>query len=95
MVYYWRDQPEQVLAWQRGPMPDHQFELTRALTDAAPEPLLFVSQCSASSRLSAQYAKVEALGTIEAPTGRKTKRVYHAFRLSGRRGLLRPLGGCQ
>jgi hypothetical protein len=95
MVYYWRDQPEQVLAWQRGRVPDHQFELTRALTDAAPEPLLFVSQCSGTSRLSAQFAKVEPLGTIEAPTGRKTERVYHAYRLSGRRGPLRPLGGCQ
>jgi 4-amino-4-deoxy-L-arabinose transferase-like glycosyltransferase len=94
LVYYWRDQPEQVLAWQRGPVPDHQFEISRPLTDAAPLPLLFVSRCSATGRLSAQFASVEPLGQIEAPTGRKTSRTYYAFKLDGRRGPIRPLGGC-
>jgi 4-amino-4-deoxy-L-arabinose transferase-like glycosyltransferase len=94
LVYYWRDQPEKVLAWRRGPVPDHQFEITRALTDAAPEPLLFVSMCPASGRFNAQFANVEPLGTLEVPTGPTSKRIYYAFKLSGRRGPLQPLGGC-
>jgi 4-amino-4-deoxy-L-arabinose transferase-like glycosyltransferase len=94
LFYYWRDQPEQILAWQRGPVPDHQFELSHPLTDAAPLPLLFVSRCSASGRLAAQFTTVEPLGTFEAPTGRKTKRIYFAYKLDGRRGPIRPLGGC-
>ena len=38
LLYYWRDQPEQVLAWPAGPVPTHQFELTKALSDPAPLP---------------------------------------------------------
>src|SRR5262249_6357037 len=41
LIYYWRDRPEPVLAWQLGPTPGHQFELTRALSDSTPLPLLF------------------------------------------------------
>ena len=94
LVYYWRDQPEQILAWQRGPVPDHQFEISRALTDTAPLPLLFVSRCSASGRLAARFANVEPLGQFEAPTGPTTKRIYFAFKLDGPRGPIRPVGGC-
>jgi 4-amino-4-deoxy-L-arabinose transferase-like glycosyltransferase len=94
LIYYWRDQPEQIRAWQRGPVPDHQFEITRPLTDATPQPLLFVSQCSGSRRLTAQFANVEPLGQFEAPTGRKTARTYYAFKLEGPRGPIQPLGGC-
>jgi 4-amino-4-deoxy-L-arabinose transferase-like glycosyltransferase len=94
LIYYWRDQPEQVRAWQRGPVPDHHFEITRALTDAAPQPLLFVSRCSSSDRLHAQFATVEPVGEIQAPTGPTTARTYFAFKLEGPRGPIRPLGGC-
>jgi hypothetical protein len=94
LLYYWRDQPEQIRAWQRGPVPDHQFEITRALTDAAPQPLLFVSRCSATGRLSAQFASVEPVGRIEAPTGPTTMRTYFAFKLTEPHGPIRPLGGC-
>jgi Dolichyl-phosphate-mannose-protein mannosyltransferase len=95
LVYYWRDQPEQVLAWQRGPYPDHQFELSRPLTQAAPLPLLFVSRCAGTGRLAAQFSSVEALGHFDAPTGPTTKRTYFAFKLDGPRGPIGPLGGCR
>jgi hypothetical protein len=94
LFYYWRDQPEQIFAWQRGPVPDHQFEISHPLTDATPLPLLFVSRCPATARLAAQFTSVEPLGTIEAPTGRKTMRIYYAYKLDGRRGPIQPLGGC-
>jgi 4-amino-4-deoxy-L-arabinose transferase-like glycosyltransferase len=94
LIYYWRDQPEQVLSWQRGATPDHQFDLTRALTSAAALPVLFVSRCGSTARLAAQFASVEALGTFEAPTGPTSARTYFAFKLDGRRGTIRPIGGC-
>jgi 4-amino-4-deoxy-L-arabinose transferase-like glycosyltransferase len=94
LLYYWRDQPEQILAWQRGPVPDHQFEITRALTAAAPQPLLFVSRCSATGRLTAQFTSVEPVGQFDVPTGPTTTRPYSAFKLEGPRGPIRPLGGC-
>jgi len=95
LIYYLRDRPEQVLAWPRGPIPEHQFELTRAFTEAAPEPVLFVSRCSLTNRLSAQFANVEALGQFEAPTGPRSARTYFAFKLQGRRGPIQPLGACR
>ena len=95
LIYYLRDQPELVLAWPRGPVPEHQFELTRAFTAAAPQPVLFVSRCSLPTRLSAQFASVEPLGQFDAPTGPRSVRTYFAFKLDGRRGPIQPLGGCR
>jgi hypothetical protein len=95
LMYYWRDQPEQVLAWPFGPVPDHQFELTRALTDAAPLPILFVSRCTSATRLAEQFASVEPVGSFTAPTGPTSVRTYFAFKLDGRRGSIRPLGWCR
>jgi hypothetical protein len=95
LVYYWRDQPEEILAWQHGPFPDHQFEISRPLTNASPRPLLFVSRCSGTGRLVAQFSSVEPLGPFDAPTGPTTKRTYFAFKLDSPRGTIGPLGGCR
>jgi 4-amino-4-deoxy-L-arabinose transferase-like glycosyltransferase len=95
MIYYWRDQPEQVLAWPGGPVPEDSFELTRALNDAAPEPILFVTRCGATARLSAYFSTVEPLGTFSTPTGPTSTRQYAAFKLTGRRAPIGPLGPCQ
>jgi hypothetical protein len=94
LIYYLRDQPERVLAWPRAPIPEHQFDLTRAFTAAAPQPVLFISRCSLSNRLSEQFASVEPLGRFDAPTGPRSARTYYAFKLDGRRGPIRPLGAC-
>jgi len=94
LSYYWRDRPEQVLSWPHTSEPDHQFDLTRALNEAAPLPILFVSRCAATARLAAQFTNVEPLGSFSAPTGPTTARLYYAFRLDGWRPPMRPLGGC-
>jgi 4-amino-4-deoxy-L-arabinose transferase-like glycosyltransferase len=94
LMYYWRDQPEGVLAWQVTAVPDHQFDLTRGLSDTAPLPILFVSRCGNSNRLARQFSEVEPLGTFETATGPASVRRYFAFKLDGRRGPLQPLGGC-
>jgi len=94
LSYYWRDQPEQVLSWPHTSEPDHQFDLTRALSETAPLPILFVSRCASIPRLAAQFASVEPLGSFEAPTGPTTARTYFAFKLEGWRAPMRPLAGC-
>ena len=94
LAYYWRDQPEQVLSWPRTAEPDHQFDLTRALSETAPVPILFVSRCALTARLAEQFTSVEPLGSFEAPTGPTTARTYFAFKLDSWRAAMRPLGGC-
>jgi hypothetical protein len=94
LLYYWRDQPEAVMAWPIGATAAHQFELTRALSDTTPRPLLFVSRCSATTRLAAQFAQVEALGAFDARTGPTSARTSYAFKLDTPRGPIGPLGSC-
>jgi 4-amino-4-deoxy-L-arabinose transferase-like glycosyltransferase len=89
LIYYWRDQPEPVLAWPRRAEPEHHFDLTRALTDAAAQPILFVTRCPAQPRLAAQFADVQPLGSFQTPSGPTTQRTYYVFKLDGRIGAIR------
>jgi hypothetical protein len=93
LLYYWRDQPEPVLAWPKGAVPDHHFELTRALTEAAAEPILFISRCGDERRLEKQFASHERIAVLNIPTGRTSSVTYYGFKLEGLRPPLRPLVG--
>jgi 4-amino-4-deoxy-L-arabinose transferase-like glycosyltransferase len=95
LLYYLRDTGRVVLAWPSGPVPTHHFELTRALTASAAEPLLLVSRCPTAPRLAQYYGSVEPLGHIYAPTGPHTGRIYFTFKLSGVRGPIGALGACR
>jgi hypothetical protein len=91
LLYYWRDQPEQILAWPTADdLPG--FDLTRGLTAVAPQPVLFVSQCHEAGRLEKFYAKVTPLGIFgfedPAPRG------FAAFRLDEPRGPIGRLAEC-
>ena len=93
--YYWRDRPEQVLWWRAADMPD--FDLKQALTQSSPEPVLFVTGCASLGQVRQVYANIEPLGAFAAPIGKlpaNGERVYHAFKLSGARGPIRPFEGC-
>jgi 4-amino-4-deoxy-L-arabinose transferase-like glycosyltransferase len=91
LLYYWRDQPEQILAWATaGDLPG--FEVTRGLTAAARQPVLFVSQCGDRGRLEKFYAKVTPLGVIV--PGGPTPRAFTAFTLEAPRGPLGALAPC-
>ena len=95
LLYYWRDRPEQVFAWQRGAAPEDSFDLTHALTAAAPLPILYVSECPMTARLSRYFASVEPLGRLDAPTGPASARHYFAFKLDRPRGPIGPRGPCR
>ncbi len=92
LLYYWRDQPEQILAWPTSEdLPG--FDLTRALTAAAPQPVLFVSQCQDADRLQQFYAQVMPLG-IFVPDD-PVPRGFAAFTLEQPRGPIGPLAPCR
>jgi 4-amino-4-deoxy-L-arabinose transferase-like glycosyltransferase len=91
LLYYWRDQPEQILAWPTvDDLPG--FDLTRGLTAASPQPVLFVSQCQDADRLEQFYAKVTPLG-IFVPDD-PVPRGFAAFTLEEPRGPIGPLAPC-
>jgi 4-amino-4-deoxy-L-arabinose transferase-like glycosyltransferase len=92
LLYYWRNQAEQILAWPTiQDLPA--FDLTRALTAAAPQPVLFVSQCQDADRLKQFYAKVTPLG-IFVPDD-PVPRGFAAFTLEEPRGPIGPLAPCR
>jgi hypothetical protein len=82
------------LSWPAGEVANHHFDLTRRLTAAAPDPVLFVSPCKATERLARQYRNVEPLGMLRARSGPNTLRVYHAFKLSGALAEIGPIAPC-
>jgi 4-amino-4-deoxy-L-arabinose transferase-like glycosyltransferase len=90
LLYYWRDQPEQVLAWQTAGLTA--FELTRGLGRAAPQPILFVTECDAIERIEKFYRKVTALGLVKPQD--IVARPYFAFRIEDPRGEVGPLPSC-
>ena len=90
LLYYWRDQPEQILAWPTDELPN--FELTRSLTAAAPQPVLFASECPGTARFEKFYAKVTPLGVFVPDD--PMPRVFTAFRLEAPRGPIGPLQAC-
>jgi 4-amino-4-deoxy-L-arabinose transferase-like glycosyltransferase len=92
LLYYWRDQPERILAWPTTEdLPG--FDLTRALTAAAPQPVLFVSQCQDVDRLQQFYAKVTPLGIVVSDD--PVPRGFAAFTLEAPRGPIGPLAPCR
>jgi 4-amino-4-deoxy-L-arabinose transferase-like glycosyltransferase len=90
LLYYWRDQPEQILAWPTDALPN--FEVTRSLTAAAAQPVLFASDCGGIERFEKFYAKVTPLGQFVA--GEPTPRWFDAFKLEEPRGPITALPAC-
>ena len=43
LLYYLRNVPLPLSVWPRGPKPHNHFEMTRAYTPSAPQPLLYVT----------------------------------------------------
>jgi len=94
LLYYWRDQPEQILSWAEYPTPDNNFDVTRPFSAAAPQPILYVTACLNVMPLSDYFGSVEPLGEIIAPSGPTTTRYFRVYKLSGPRGPIPPRGHC-
>jgi 4-amino-4-deoxy-L-arabinose transferase-like glycosyltransferase len=91
LLYYWRDQPETILAWSNSDYPA--FDLTRGLTQSAREPVLFVSECPFVGRLERYYGTVMPLGAF-APQD-VVVRPFNAFLLENPRGPIGILAPCR
>jgi len=94
LLYYWRDRPQQILAWRQSAGPENDFEITHPLTDSAPQPFLYVTTCPSIGQLTKYFADAVRVGQIVTPTGPTSARSYWAFKLSGPRGPIPPGGGC-
>jgi hypothetical protein len=94
LLYYQRDTGRPVLSWPTSAVPNHQFDITRRLTAAAPDPVLYISWCRSPEAFTRHYRSVEPAGRLEARTGPTTSRSYFAFKLSGPLGEIGPLSGC-
>lgn len=94
LLYYQRDNGRTVLSWPTSTIPNHHFDLTRRMTAAAPEPVLFVSYCGSADRLARYYRNVESLGQVVARVGPTSSRSYSVFKLSGASAEIGPLSGC-
>ena len=95
LIYDLRDTPLRVLSWPQSEAPVDQFDLTRRLTDAAPQPVLYISQCPASARLNEFYAEAMPLGGFTTTAGPHTTRQYYAFKLAQPKKPIAPLGPCR
>ena len=95
LFYYWRDQPEPIFAWRVESAADNTFDLMHPFTAAAPQPVLYVSECPSTQGLGEAFDTIEPLGRLDLPTGPTTKRYYFAFRLDGIHGPIGPRGPCQ
>jgi 4-amino-4-deoxy-L-arabinose transferase-like glycosyltransferase len=94
LLYYQRDTGRPVLSWAASAVPNHHFDLTRRLTAAASDPVLFITSCGSPALLTRYYRSVEPAGRLEARSGPTTSRSYYAFKLSGPVGDIGPLSGC-
>lgn len=94
LLYYWRDQPQQILSWPNGLTPEDNFDLTRPFTDSAPEPILYVTACTTVPPLSDYFKTVVPLGHILTPGGPTTWHYFQAFELYGPRKPIAPRGKC-
>jgi 4-amino-4-deoxy-L-arabinose transferase-like glycosyltransferase len=92
LYYYLRDEPVKILAWPSDAGVN--FDLTRPLTEAAAEPILFVTMCSSPTQHLARYAAVEPLGSFTAAAGPNSRRRYFAFKVAQPRGPIGPLPVC-
>jgi 4-amino-4-deoxy-L-arabinose transferase-like glycosyltransferase len=94
LLYYQRDSGRPVLSWPASAVASHHFDLTRRLTAAAPDPVLFIASCGSAAPFSKHYRSVEPAGRLEARSGPTSSRSYFAFKLSGPVGEIGPLTGC-
>ena len=91
LLYYLREDKWPIRSWSFSPSPANQFEFDRPLTSDAAEPILFLSDRSATDRLAEYYSVVEPLPVIGVANGPGSVRRLYAFKLAGVRGRIGPL----
>ena len=86
LLYYLRDSKVPLYVWPSGPSPTDHYEMTRAYTSGAPEPVLFVSLKRCPRGVLASFREVADLGVVSEPMVKSKTRVLHFCRLAGYKG---------
>lgn len=95
LLYYLRNEDRHEFLWPSGTTAESYYDVEYVLPNAAPLPILFMSQCPTTARLGRYYDEVEPLGRFEARTGPTSSRMYYAFKLDRPRGPIGPLTKCE
>jgi hypothetical protein len=86
LLYYLRDNPTPLYVWLYQPKPMNQYELTRAMSKDAPDPVLFVTQRKCPSHVISSFAESERLGSVDVPIVKDKSRAIFFCRLEGYKG---------
>lgn len=92
MLYYWRDQPEHIAAWQTEE--PESFDLSNPLTERAVKPIILVTVCPFAERFGGTF-HVQSHRRFDVSVGSAGTRVFHAFELTDYDGPIRPLAPCK
>jgi len=85
-LYYGRHESLPSYIWDRDGIAENHYELTRAFTGEAEEPILLVARREWRRRNLALFAEVEDLGVVAVPVGGGRQREVRLYRLSGYHG---------
>lgn len=85
LLYYLRDEPTRIVAWQDGPRPLDHYELTRPFTGQDQTPALLVAVRRDSSRVTDRFSAARELTRQAVPTGLGRPRDVRFFVLDGKR----------
>jgi hypothetical protein len=91
--YYWRNKPVQILSWGSADSPS--FDIAHPLTQSAPQPILFVSECPDETRVKPFFNDIQPLGINVVPVAEGADRYFFAVVVSNPRGptgILRQCG---
>ena len=81
LIYYLRDANLPVVVWYRGGPPQNHFEMTRPLSRATPQPLLYVTLLKGETSVLKRF---DSVGKIATTTDQGSSvREAHFFLLSG------------
>ncbi|HEY8264536.1 MAG TPA: glycosyltransferase family 39 protein [Methyloceanibacter sp.] len=82
LLYYLRDNPTPLYVWLYQPKPMNQYELTRAMSKDAADPVLFVTQRKCPSQVISSFAESERLGSVNVPIVKDKSRPIFFCRLA-------------
>jgi 4-amino-4-deoxy-L-arabinose transferase-like glycosyltransferase len=82
LLYYLRDEPTPLYVWPSGPSPSDQYEMTRAFTAGAPEPILFVSLKRCPESFATSFGTFNDLGMQSVTLVAAKTRTVHFCRLA-------------
>ena len=86
LIYYLRDRPLPMTAWQEHKVPTDHYEMTIRITAATPDPILYVTGRDGQQLVGGRFTVITPLPALEGLTIPGTARQVRLYALSGYRG---------